>query len=185
MLPYRGDNPISAGDQQERLIRLGWVTGFVDGEGCFSIGFVRQPHRTGRRGYRTGYQVSHEFAVTQGARSLKCLYEIREFFGVGQVLVNKRYDNHTEHLYRYVVRSRQELLNVIIPFFRQHPMRSSKQQNFEKFAQCVELIEARRHLTRAGLIQIAQITQTMNSQKSRRDLIRILRDHTPDIRRVG
>ena len=61
------DNPTSAGDQQERLIQRGWVIGFVDGEGCFSIGFVRQPDRTGRRGYKTGYQVAHEFAVTQGA----------------------------------------------------------------------------------------------------------------------
>jgi LAGLIDADG endonuclease len=59
-----------AENQQERLIQLGWVIGFVDGEGCFSIGFVRQPDRATRRGYKTGYQVSHEFAVTQasGAR---------------------------------------------------------------------------------------------------------------------
>ena len=36
------DNPNGADNQQERLIELGWVLGFVDGEGCFSIGFVRQ-----------------------------------------------------------------------------------------------------------------------------------------------
>ena len=39
------DNPDGAENQQERLIRIGWVIGFVDGEGCFSIGFVRQPNR--------------------------------------------------------------------------------------------------------------------------------------------
>ncbi len=180
-----GDNAMGAGNQQERLIRLGWVIGFVDGEGCFSIGFVRQPDRTGRRGYRTGYQVAHEFAVTQGARSLACLHEIREFFGVGQVLGNKRYDNHREHLYRYVVRRRADLLAVIIPFFRRHPMRSSKQRDFEKFAQCVERIEAKRHLTRNGLAEIAEIAQTMNSKKPRSELIRILRGHTPDVRDIG
>jgi hypothetical protein len=57
---------------------------------------VRQPGRTDRQGYKTGYQVSHEFAVTQGAKSVGCLHELREFFGVGQVLVNQRTDNHTE-----------------------------------------------------------------------------------------
>ena len=32
----------SAENQQERLIEFrGWVIGFVDGEGCFSIGFFR------------------------------------------------------------------------------------------------------------------------------------------------
>src|SRR2546423_14616644 len=75
------DNPVGAENQQERLIRTGWVIGFVDGEGCFSIGFVRQLGRAGRCGYRTGYQVAHEFAVTQGAQSVSCLHELREFSG--------------------------------------------------------------------------------------------------------
>jgi hypothetical protein len=180
-----GDNPTSAGNQQERLIQLGWVIGFVDGEGCFSLGFVRQPHRTRRRGYKTGYQVAHEFAVTQGAKSLGCLHQLREFFGVGQVLSNKRYDNHKEHLYRYVVRRRSELLGVVIPFFRKYSMQSSKQQDFEKFAQCVEWIEAGRHLTREGLVTIAEVAQTMNRQKPRLELISFLRDRTPDIRDIG
>ena len=55
----------------------------------------------------------HEFAVTQGAKSITCLERLREFFGVGQVLVNKRHDNHRQHLYRYVVRRRQDLLGVV------------------------------------------------------------------------
>ena len=179
------DNVMGADNQQERLIKRGWVIGFVDGEGCFSIGFIRQPDRMGRKGYRTGYQVSHEFAVTQGAKSIECLRELRGFFGIGQVVINRRYDNHKEHLYRYVVRVRKDLLEVIIPFFRQNPLRSSKQHDFEKFAQCVELIEGNRHLTREGLIDIAEIAQTMNRQKPRTDLIRILRDYTPDIRDTG
>ncbi len=184
-VPASGDNPTSAGNQQERLIRLGWVIGFVDGEGCFSLGFVRQPDRARRKGYKTGYQVAHEFAVTQGARSLACLQQLREFFKVGQVLENRRYDNHKEHLHRYVVRRRSQLLEVVIPFFRRYPMQSSKQQDFEKFAQCVERIEAGQHLTREGLVVIAEIAQTMNRQKSRRELISFLRGHTPDIRDIG
>ena len=176
---------MGAGNQQERLIQLGWVIGFVDGEGCFSLGFVRQPDRTGRKGYKTGYQVSHEFAVTQGARSVACLAEMREFFGVGQVLPNRRHDNHKEHLHRYVVRRRSELQAVIIPFFRLHPLKSSKQQDFEKFARCVERIEAGRHLSRTGLVEIEEIAQTMNRQKPRGELISILRGQTPDIRDIG
>jgi hypothetical protein len=76
---YHGDNVTSAENQQERLIEFrGWVIGFVDGEGCFSIGFVRQPSRPGRSGYKTGFQVAHEFAVTQGEQSISCLHELRE-----------------------------------------------------------------------------------------------------------
>jgi len=183
---YHGDNVPSAENQQERLTEFrGWVIGFVDGEGCFSIGFVRQPSRAGRVGYRTGFQVAHEFAVTQGEQSVSCLSDLREFFGVGQVLANKRYDNHREHLYRYVVRRRSDLLETVIPFFRRYPLRSSKQQNFEKFASCVEMIDAGRHLTVEGLVEIARIAETMNRKKPRHELIRILRGHTPDIQDTG
>ena len=175
----------SAENQQERLRQLGWVIGFVDGEGCFSISFVRQPNRRSRKGYKTGYQVSHRFAVTQGMKSLACLEELRSFFGVGRILINRRHDNHREHLCNYVVDRRVDLSETIIPFFRRYPLMSSKQQDFEKFATCVEMIDAGRHLTTDGLVEIAEITQTMNRQKPRHELIRILRGHTPDIRDTG
>ena len=180
------DKVTSAENQQERLIEFrGWVIGFVDGEGCFSIGFVRQPNRVSRRGYKTGYQVSHDFVVTQGASSVKCLHELREFFGVGQVYVNRRSDNHREHLQRYVVCRRQDLLERIIPFFHQYPLHTAKRLDFKKFAYCMELIAGGQHLTREGLVEIAEVVETMNRRKPRPELIRILRGHTPDIRDTG
>ena len=174
------DNLCGAENQQERLVRIGWVVGFVDGEGCFSIGFVKQPDRARRRGYRTGYQVSHSFVVVQGARSVDCLHELRDFFGVGGVSINRRYDNHKEHLHRFIVSARNELLEVVIPFFRTHPLRSAKRHDFECFARCVEICASGRHLAVPGLIEIAGIAQTMNHRKSREGLIGILRGHTPD-----
>ncbi len=145
---YDSDNVTGAENQQERLIeQRGWVIGFVDGEGCFSIGFVRQPDRASRKGYATGYQISHEFAVTQGAQSVESLHELREFFGVGQVLANRRFDNHREHLHRYVVRRRTDLLEVVIPFFQRHSLHTTKRYDFQKFAYCVELMAGGRHLS--------------------------------------
>jgi LAGLIDADG endonuclease len=184
---YGSDNVTGdAENQQERLSEFrGWVIGFVDGEGCFSIGFVRQAGRAGRRGYKTGFQVSHEFAVTQGASGVACLELLREFFGVGDIVPNRRYDNHREHMLRYVVRRREDLLRTVIPFFRRYPMQSPKQQNFEKFARCVELISSGRHKSVDGLIEIAEIVQTMNRKKPRHELIRILRDQTPEALDTG
>jgi hypothetical protein len=43
---WGSENSSAADNQQERLIKIGWITGFVDGEGCFSIHIVRQPHRS-------------------------------------------------------------------------------------------------------------------------------------------
>ena len=180
------DNVTGAENQQERLIEFrGWVIGFVDGEGCFSIGLVRQPSRPGRSGYKTGYQVSHEFVVTQGASSVECLHDLREFFGAGKVYVNRRSHNHREHLHRYVVCRREDLLERVIPFFRQHPLRTAKRLDFEEFASCVELMVTGRHKTREGLAEIVEVMQTMNRRKPRHELIRILRGHTPDIQDTG
>lgn len=172
-------------NQQERLIKLGWVIGFVDGEGCFSIGFIKQPDRKEksriRKGYKTGYQVFYEFAVTQGAKSLKSLKDLQKFFGIGNIYINTRYDNHKEPLYRYVVRKKKDLLTVIIPFFKRYKMRTTKQNNFEKFAKCLNEIRIGSHLNKRGIKKIAKIASTMNRQKPR-NLIKILRDHTPNPR---
>jgi LAGLIDADG endonuclease len=177
---YSSENSSAAENQQERLIKIGWITGYVDGEGCFSINFIRQPHRQNRRGYKTGFQVAHEFAVTQGASSVDSLHLLVRFFGVGNVYINNRYDNHKEHLYRYCVRSREDLVKTIIPFFERYPLRTSKQGNFVKFAECMDLIGIGAHLTVSGLIKIVEIAETMNHRKPRTEIIRILRDYTPD-----
>jgi len=108
---------MGADNQQERLIKIGWIVGFVDGEGCFSAGIVRQDDRPGRKGYRLHHQIFHEFAVTQGAKSLSVLEDIRDYFKIGKIYLNKRYDNHKEHLYRYVVRKREDLPQCDNPIF--------------------------------------------------------------------
>jgi hypothetical protein len=77
------------------------------------------------------------------------------------------------------------LLEVIVPFFRQHPLRTAKRGDFEAFERCLNICACGRHLTAAGLIEIAEIAEKMNHQKSRRQLIRILRGHTPDTRDTG
>ena len=176
---------MGADNQQESLIQLGWVTGFVDGEGCFSIGFVRQASRKERRGYKSGYQVSHRFAVTQAMGSVRTLEELKEFFGVGRVYINSRHDNHREHLGQFIVNRRDELLETVIPFFEAHPLRSAKRADFEAFARCMRLIATDRHLERDGLIEIAELGETMNRKTSRQQLIRILRGHTPEVQDTG
>ena len=173
------DNVSSAENQQERLIKSGWIVGFVEGEGCFSIGFIKQPDRGGRKGYKTGLQVWHEFAVTQGESSLKALEEIKSYFDVGHIYINNRYDNHRGNLYRYVVRRRKDLLEVIIPFFSNQTMRTIKKKQFDRFVYILKMVEKSKHLSKDGLEEILRIAEKMNMRKNRGNLIRILREHTP------
>ena len=165
---------MSADNQQERLKTVGWVVGFVDGEGCFSVSINRTPQTTS-----TGWQVMPEFVVTQGERSLSSLQALQEFFECGNIFVNRRVDNHRENLYRYCVRATNDLRGKIVPFFSENPLRTSKQEDFEKFVSALSLMDEGAHLTIEGIAQIAEIAQTMNRRQPSR-FLRILRDHTPD-----
>lgn len=178
-------NVSRADDQQERLIKIGWIVGFVDGEGCFSIHFVKQPNRQEpnrlRKGYKTGYQITHSFVVVQGAKSLECLKAIKDFFQVGNICINRRQDNHKEDLYRYNVSRRKDLLDVIIPFFQEYKLQTFKKNDFELFTRCMQLIKDSKHLTSSGAMRIALMCEKMNHQKPRTELIRILRNQTSDL----
>jgi hypothetical protein len=166
------ENPSGADNQQERLLTTDWVVGFVDGEGCFSCPIFRS------RSMILGWQVQPSFVVVQAASSRDVLEDMVEFFGCGRLSVNRRYDNHREDLYRYYVSRYRDLRDVIVPFFESNPLRTAKRDNFAKFAEIIRLIDLRRHLTVPGLIEIAEITQTMNHRKPS-TVLRILRDHTP------
>jgi hypothetical protein len=156
------DNPSGAVNQQERPGFEQWVVGFVDGEGCFSISVVKNA------GCRLGWQVQHEFSVTQAAPSKRALVELIEFFDCGSIIENSRQDNHRYRLMRYAVKRRSDLIGSIIPFFEEHPLRTAKQRDFESFSAVIAMMREDRHLTPEGLRTIARITETMNrKQRSR------------------
>ena len=173
-----------ADNQQERLIKMGWVVGFVDGEGCFSIHFVKQSDKIEknriRKGYRAGYQIAHSFVVVQGAKSIESLKRLKKFFRVGGIHINRRHDNHKEYLYRYSVGKRDDLLKVIIPFFKKYKLKTSKRNDFDLFRKCLLLMKENKHLSKNGAIKIALMCEKMNHKKSRSKLISILRNQTSD-----
>ncbi len=133
-----------------------------------------------QRSMRLGWQVQPTFAVVQGESSRDVLEGMVRYFGCGKVYTNRRHDNHREHLASYQVFRLADLSETIVPFFERNPLRTAKRDNFAKFADVVRLMQLRRHLTVSGLIEIAEITQTMNHRKPS-EVLRILRDHTPTL----
>lgn len=152
-------NELSAENRQERLRMAWWIVGFVDGEGTFSISVFKNLTT------KLGWQVFPEFVITQGEKSLKALKIVQNYFGVGNIFINRRHDNHKEDLYRYCVRSVKDLDEIIVPFFSNYPLRSAKVSDFEKFKLCLMLIKNKQHLTDSGLEEIRTITSTMNRGK--------------------
>jgi hypothetical protein len=120
------------------------------------------------------------FVVVQSASSRDVLEGLERFFGCGKVYVNHRHDNHREDLFRSSWGDSQ--------IFGTSSSRSSESTNCGHRSQrtsrsssgCFVSWEERKHLTVAGLMDIAGIVETMNHRKPS-NILRILRDQTPTI----
>jgi hypothetical protein len=155
------ENVMSADNQQERLVTIGWIVGFTDGEGCFTLSINRN------KTTKLGWQVMPEFVLTQGEKSLSSLEKARDYFGCGRIYINHRHDNHKEPLYRYCVRRLNELETIIIPFFEAYPLQTWKLHSFQIWSEAVMLIQRRRiHLTLEGIEQLAHLSSQINLQKT-------------------
>ena len=157
----QGDNPqgrLTNGENPQRLdvrdwlvnLDAAWITGFVDGEGCFHIGISKHPEMT------LGYQVLPEFTVVQHERDVQLLYALKAYFGCGVVR-----SNHGDRM-AFRVRGQENLLQRIMPFFEKHELKSKKRQDFIKFRRVLLLMEHGAHLTEEGLGQIREIADEMN-----------------------
>ena len=152
---------IGADNQQERLKMASWICGFTDGEGSFVISVIKNSTA------RFGKQIFPEFVITQGAKSLSTLVAIREFFNCGSIVLNKRYDNHNEDVYRYCVRSIAELKEIIIPFFDQFSLKTFKRNDFLFFKRIIEMMNKKMHLEEDGWDEILTLASKTNRKKNR------------------
>jgi LAGLIDADG endonuclease len=140
-----------ADNQQERLD--GYISGYVDGEGSFSVVVNRNPS------CRSGYQLVPEFHVSQNDERAQVLSLIQERFGgCGYIKRNGLRDRALV----LVIRRREDLLREVIPFFESSPLLSSKQVEFEKFSTIVKAMAAGRHRLPAGFRELLELAVSMN-----------------------
>ena len=144
-----------------------YITGFTDGEGCFSISFNR------RAKLKTGIEVRPSFSIGQNKRNLQVLKDIHTYFGCGAIRFSK-----ADQLYKYEVRSVGDLMKHVIPHFQKFPLKTSKQLDFEIFTRVCELIYQSRHLNSEYLEQIITQSYLMNVSGKRKytseELLKIL-----------
>ena len=104
-----------------------------------------------------------EFRIVQHEKEEKLLERIRDYFKFGSVTVNRK-DRHGVRK-EFRVRG-SENLNKLVKFFRENPLKTEKQKNFEIFAEVIESMNKKEHLTKSGLDKIAQLISKMNRQPS-------------------
>ena len=134
-----------------------YVTGYVDGEGCFSVSFSR------RAALRTGWEVRPSFSVSQNGDRAEVLHLMMEYFQCGSIRPDR-----SDKTLKYEVRNVRDLVTRIIPHFRSHPLLSGKRQDFERFANVCELVAQGAHLTTDGFREIAATAVAMNPSGRRK-----------------
>nr|YP_009105828.1 putative LAGLIDADG homing endonuclease [Koliella corcontica]YP_009105843.1 putative LAGLIDADG homing endonuclease [Koliella corcontica]AIT94539.1 putative LAGLIDADG homing endonuclease [Koliella corcontica]AIT94545.1 putative LAGLIDADG homing endonuclease [Koliella corcontica] len=143
-----------------------WVTGFVDGEGCFCVSFNK------RASLKMKLEVRPSFSLGQHERSVDTLKSLQEFFNTGGI----RYDKK-EGSYKYEVRDLKSLNEKIIPHFEKYQLISAKKEDFERFKIICLLMKNSKHLNRQGLMIIIENAVKMNQSGKRKylkeDLLRI------------
>lgn len=98
-----------------------WISGFVDGEGCFNIQKIKK---------KTGLPIlRHRFIVNQDKRSVSVLYGLKQHFKCGTV--HKAGGN----MMAFQVSKITHLQTIIIPFFQKHTLKTLKLQSFRLFAE--------------------------------------------------
>ena len=95
-----------------------WVSGFVDGEGCFSI----------QRDTKTK-EKRHRFIVSQDKRSVSVLYGLKTLFKCGTVHKGRK------NIMSFQVSNTTHLQNIIIPFFQKYTLQTAKRESFCLFVE--------------------------------------------------
>lgn len=126
-----------------------FVTGFLDGEGCFLISISKDNK------FKTGWRVKHYFAIHIHKKDQALLEKINNFFNVGKIYVNK--DDSIQYLVFSVKK-----LQVIRKHFEDYPLHTRKRADFELWIKAFELIQNKEHLTAPGIQKIVAIKAFLN-----------------------
>jgi hypothetical protein len=101
------------------------------------------------------------FNITQSKIEFDLFIEIQKKLGIGKV-----YNNRQNVI--FVVKSIDEIVEVLLPLFDEYPLRGSKLVGYNKFKTVALMVKEKKHLTLEGLIQILNLSYFMNKETSLR-----------------
>jgi len=136
-----------------------WVSGFVDGEGCFTGSFQIDKRST------WGLQPQAEFNLVQNNVDRLLLEVLKEHFN-NRGGVYARPNNMSV----YSVRNTKDLREVIIPYFISYPLISNKARELETFYKYLDLLSENKHVgntlnSRDQFLKLALILKELNAKR--------------------
>lgn len=135
-----------------------YISGFVDGEGCFSVSFRI------RSKVKIGIEVRPSFAIAQkkSVSNRYLLERIKSLFRCGAIRDDGR------DCYKYETRALMSIVDNVIPFFRKYKLYTDKAQDFSHFSEICLLMAKGHNLEKEGLTRVLGLSKKMNSSGTRR-----------------
>jgi NADH:ubiquinone oxidoreductase subunit K len=136
--------------QNPNLAMNPWfLTGYLDAEGCFTLGITRS------KGSKTGWIVQLFFLVAVHQKDYALLEQIQSYFGVGKI--------HKHGPQSVILRvSSVKDLEVIIDHFYKYPLVTKKLADYNLFKLAHNIIINKEHLTQEGLYKLVSIKGSLN-----------------------
>ena len=126
-----------------------YLTGFVDGEGCFSLSIFKEDRSL------TGWQVKPIFSISLHNKDIKLLEAIQRTFKTGKIY------KHGVDSMQYRVSSLKNL-QIITDHFDSYPLISQKRADYLLFKQAIAIIKNKEHLSIEGVLKLVGIKATLN-----------------------
>lgn len=148
----QSENTSSADNQQVTDYKISdeYFCGFVDGEGCFYVGFGK------RKDLPLKWQIITEFHLSQNPGGKIVLDSFRRRLGCGYIKPNHP-GSQRDKTWVLIVKDREELGKKLIPFFIKHPLKTGKEKEFQVFRQVLEIIQEGSHLKKEGFKKIVEL----------------------------
>jgi hypothetical protein len=132
-----------------------YITGFVDGEGCFSISVKKQDDA------KFGWVIDPVFHVTQNKERGIILEILKRTFKCGRIIPKP---GQEDKVLQYTVDSRRNLTDVIIPFFEKNkPIAKSRQ--FVFFKEIIDSLKKGEHRNQAGITNLMKKVYAMSEER--------------------
>ena len=146
-----------AGPCKEAIHLPSYISGYFDGEGCFTVSF------SPREKLRVGWETRPSVSVSQNRDRSEVISEIAEYFRCGTIRPDP-----SDHTVKWETRSLTDIRSRVLPHFDMYPLRSSKQRDVEIFREICSRMADRQHIMVEGLRSIVELASRMNPSGSRR-----------------
>ncbi len=134
-----------------------YLSGYVDGEGCFCVSMNKSTR------HKFGWEIRPSFSVSQNGDRAEVLETLKRYFACGTIRPDR-----SDKTLKYEVRSLSDLVERVIPHFEANPLFSSKQRDFELFAEICRLMYQGEHLTEKGFKRVVEMALKMNPSGKRK-----------------